>query len=478
MKYESKLYIFQSKNQTVFGNEISNSNINKNENIYSDILVKKKAFLLIKYFIFSLFLLIIIIKANKKEVKRVFNNNIINKDNNSQSVFNDNNFNSNKYDNKNVIIQNKLYWKNEEMDIKSIQNEILYYSKNNNISFAHNEDFYERKNPKISLVITLYNQINYIHKIYFSIQNQSLKDIEIIFVDDDSRDNSSIIIKELMEKDKRIIYIKNPTNRGQFYSRNRGVLSSKGEYIVIIDPDDLILNDILYKAYETAKTYNLEVVQYYHMIGSYENNTLFPMNITGILYPPQVKNVFLNSSDRYLWDKLIKRKTFIKLLDSMKEEYKNERFVIHNDELVCFGICNLAESYGVLEQIGYFYNRFNPNSTTKKVYKRNYVHRRFRSMFKIMKYYFEETENNAFEKTRAGYNFFMLRVVPRNKVRIKYLNYGFNYIIEVLDMYLNCRFFNEEQKDNLRGFKDKINERIINITKMSNMTRNLNTTKY
>ena len=492
MKYESKIYIFPSKNQTVFENELPNSNKNQEENIYSDILVNKKGFLLFKYFIFALFLLIIIIKTSKRKIKRVFKNNIINKKklnsnlnsnfviiNNSQSVFNDNNNNSNKYDNSNTIIPNKLYWKNEEMDIKSIQNEILYYSKINNISFdAKEEDFYERKNPKISLVITLYNQINYIHKIYFSIQNQSLKDIEIIFVDDDSRDNSSIIIKELMEKDKRIVYIKNPTNKGQFYSRNKGVLFSKGEYIVIIDPDDLLLNDILYKAYETAKSYNLEVVQYYHMIGSYENNTLFPMNITGILYPPQIKNVFFNSSDRYLWDKLIKRKTFIKFIVSMKEEYKNERFVIHNDELVCFGICNVAESYGVLEQIGYFYNRFNPNSTTKKVYKRSFLHRRFRSMFKIMKYYFEQTENNAFEKTRTGYNFFMLRVVPRNKIRIKYLNYGFNFINEVLDMYLNCSFFNEEQKDNLREFKDKINERIINITKMSNMTKNLNTTKF
>ena len=72
----------------------------------------------------------------------------------------------------------------------------------------------------------------------------------------------------------------------------------------------------------------------------------------------------------------------------------------------------------------------------------------------------------------------MLRVAPRNKVRIKYLNYGFNFIIQVLDMYLNCSFFNEEQKNNLRGFKDKINERILNITKMANMTKNSNITKY
>ena len=48
-----------------------------------------------------------------------------------------------------------------------------------------------------------------------------------------------------MEKDKRIIYIKNKSNKGQFYSRNKAVLLSHGEYIQIVDPDDFILNDIL-----------------------------------------------------------------------------------------------------------------------------------------------------------------------------------------------------------------------------------------
>ena len=135
-------------------------------------MVSKKPFHLFKYFIFALFLLIIIIKASNNKIKRAFNNNIINKKklnknerlnsnlsinfitNNSQSVFNDNN-------KSNAIIPNKLYWKNEEMDIKSIQNEILYYSKRNNISFEakEEEDFYERKYPKISLVITLCIQI-------------------------------------------------------------------------------------------------------------------------------------------------------------------------------------------------------------------------------------------------------------------------------------------------------------------------------
>ena len=48
-----------------------------------------------------------------------------------------------------------------------------------------------------------------------------------------------------MNKDKRIKLLKNKVNRGQFYSRNKAVLSSKGEYVIIVDPDDLLLNNTL-----------------------------------------------------------------------------------------------------------------------------------------------------------------------------------------------------------------------------------------
>ena len=68
-----------------------------------------------------------------------------------------------------------------------------------------------------------------------------MKEIEIIFIDDVSTDNPSKIIKEFMKKDKRIIYLKNDINRRIYYSRKRWVLNSKGEYILIIDPDDLLL---------------------------------------------------------------------------------------------------------------------------------------------------------------------------------------------------------------------------------------------
>ena len=163
--------------------------------------------------------------------------------------------------------ENKLYWKNQtNLEIEKLRNDIRKIQ-TSDIFLNNNFRFYRSINPKISLIITVYNQDHYIKMIYASIQQQELKDIEIIFIDDASTDNSSFIIKDLMKLDKRISYIKNNINKKQFYSINLGVLYSNGEYILSIDPDDLLLNNILIKVYKTSKYYNLDILQFYMLSG-------------------------------------------------------------------------------------------------------------------------------------------------------------------------------------------------------------------
>ena len=172
-------------------------------------------------------------------------------------------------------IDGKLIWDNETFqDQEKIRKEIKKYD-NIEISFKNKNDFLYRQNPLISLVITIFNQENKIKSIYDSILNQDLKDIEIMFVDDASTDNSTNIIKYLMKYDNRIVYLKNDINKRAFYSRYKGVKSARGEYILVIDPDDLLLNNILIKSYTTAKKYDLDVVQFYAMIGYYFKPSLW-----------------------------------------------------------------------------------------------------------------------------------------------------------------------------------------------------------
>lgn len=288
--------------------------------------------------------------------------------------------------------------------------------------------------------------------------NQSLTELEIIFIDDASEDNSYLTVQSLMKKDKRIILLKNSINKGQFYSRNKGILNSKGEYILIIDPDDLLLNDILIKSYGMAKKYLLDIVQFYHLIGSYKHNNLIIINRESkICFRPYINKLFFDYHTRYLWDKLIKRTILIKSIYFMKGKYQKERFIIHNDETACFGIFKTANSYGQLKEVGYFYNRDILNSTTKQNFFPKNINGRFHSLFAIMDYYFEQSEDNMYEKNKGGYHFFEYRIVRKYKDKIKLLTEGFEYINAVINKYLKSPFYNFSQKLILEDFKNKVN---------------------
>ena len=353
-------------------------------------------------------------------------------------------------------IPNNLIWKNKTIDIIKIQREIISYTKYKKIKDLKIY-IYKKKHAKISIIITLYNQVKFIPRIYAFIQNQSFQNLEIIFIDDGSLDNPLKILKKLIERDKRIKYLRNKINKGQFSSRNKAVLFSKGEYILIIDPDDMLLNNIIIKAYKIAKIYNLDIVHYQNMIGNITNNFLFKKTkIHGFFNQPEIKNIFFKIVDRYLWDKLIKREIFIKSIFFMNEKFRKERFAIHNDDVACFGLFRVEESYGFIQEIGYFYNFEKEESTHKINYKKQYINRRFRSIFTVMKYYYEQTNNNRYEKVMGGFNFYKIRFNKKSYERIKYLTKGFDYIIDVLDLYINSSYYNNEEKASLKNLRYKI----------------------
>ena len=83
----------------------------------------------------------------------------------------------------------------------------------------------------------------------------------------------------------------------------------------------------------------------------------------------------------------------------------------------------------------------------------------FRSLFTTMKYYFIQSEDNYSEKNLVAFNFFERKIYKDYKDSITYLTKGFDYLINVLDLYLNCTFYNKEQKSELEEYKIMINER-------------------
>ena len=113
----------------------------------------------------------------------------------------------------------------------------------------HKIAFYKNNNnhiPKVSVFMAVYNKEKYIQNTIGSLQNQTLKDIEIVAVDDCSTDNSLKILQEMAKKDSRIKIVNYERNRGPLYARAMGILNSKGEYLLNIDSDGILYgNDTL-----------------------------------------------------------------------------------------------------------------------------------------------------------------------------------------------------------------------------------------
>ena len=367
------------------------------------------------------------------------------------------------------VTNDKIYWKNNTsgVDFKKINDEI-YSLINITPSFKNREELYKRDNPKVSLIIPVYNQERFVKKIYGCIEKQSLKDIEIIFIDDCSPDNSSQIIKELMEIDKRIVYLKNDKNVGVYHSRNNGVLAAKGEYIHCTDIDDYLLNDILIKAYVTAKTYNLDVLQFYVMAGDLRKNMLWGTKYrSGIIRGhDEVKKAYFNTNGRNTWDKLIKREAFIKSINFMKEKFRSDRFAVFNDDVACFGLFKTAESYGFLEEMGYIYNWDVQGSETHRYKDISLANPIYKSCFTIMEYFYEQTDNDT--EKNAAYGFYTGKAKRVLRYLLDYLTEGFDYIFKVIDIFLNSEYFKEYQKNNMKALKESImrqKERVGNNNK-------------
>ena len=92
--------------------------------------------------------------------------------------------------------------------------------------------------------------------------------------------------------------------------------------------------------------------------------------------------------------------------------------------MIClfYGLINVANSYGFLEEIGYIYSLGNPNSTMGMRFNTENIDNIFRSIFCIMKYFYEKSGNNTFEKKEIGFNFFKNKIYIPYDDYIKYLN--------------------------------------------------------
>ena len=235
--------------------------------------------------------------------------------------------------------------------------------------------------PKISVIIPIYNCEKTIDLSIKSINLQNLKELEIILVNDLSSDNSSQIIEQFQDFDKRIRIINNKRNMGTLYSRSIGALKAKGEYIIGLDNDDFFSYEgILETVYLNAKVNKFDIVEIKSLnIPNYSpkykqirngNYIYHPDNL--ILHQPDLgifsityKNK-LAFRDHFAWGKCIMSKIYKKAVNRLGYERYSTYNCWTEDMSIVFVLFNTAKSYIFLNVFGIFRIK-SKNTTTHKL---------------------------------------------------------------------------------------------------------------
>ena len=248
--------------------------------------------------------------------------------------------------------------------------------------------------PKVSVILAIYNVEDYLKRCLDSICNQTLKDIEIICVNDCSTDNSLEILKEYSNKDERIKIIDLEVNSGAAVARNKGLEIAKGEYLGFIDPDDEIDLNYYEELYKKAKEDDYDIVKckrknidvdgrvYYHPINSliankgkyffnyewttaiYKSSIIFDNNIK---FPQECRK----AQDIVFLTKVVFKSETLALIDNVEYIYHQRENSLNSKKIPIESLKSALKASSLLLDI---YNNSDLCSKNKKLYFELYLY--------------------------------------------------------------------------------------------------------
>ena len=243
------------------------------------------------------------------------------------------------------------------------------------------------ESPKISIIIPMYNEEKNAKKVIRTIQNQDLQEIEIVCVNDNSKDNTLNLLKDLQKEDPRITIINNKKNRGVIYNRIYGAIKSKGKYVTFVDADDGLCNrNILSKAYNIATKEHNETIDIVHYQtcgcivndeGQFEKFAIFftfnPNTFGKVVRAPYIgDNYFQGNKDvtgsGFVFDKIYSRSLIIRAANYIGPDIWNQNLVYIDDLLLCFAAMKTANTIVSISDIGYWHYFDKKTSVTSGVW--------------------------------------------------------------------------------------------------------------
>lgn len=258
-------------------------------------------------------------------------------------------------------------------------------------------------NPKVTICIPVYNVEKFIERCLYSVQNQTLKDIEIIVVDDCTPDNSMEIVQQYAKGDSRIKIINHDYNRGLMRARQTAYKIAKGDFICFCDSDDAMEVDALKQMYNLAVESDADIVSANATYIKVDGKSIPYMGYQSLKYGNDSESVYksllLSEYAHNLWAKLFKRE----LLQDFDYETFDD-FTNGEDGYLFYQVIRNTKKVIHLDKIVYKYYQNKESSTQKKLTKKG-IH----SIFKLLK--LRSDISNQYPNIKDLFGMYITRVI-------------------------------------------------------------------
>jgi len=262
------------------------------------------------------------------------------------------------------------YYNEKDEKKKTLKNGRLFFLKCvNDILIKQNFSKINNEKPLVSVVIPVFDAEFKIKKAIRSIQNQNISNLEIILVNDFSKDKTINVIKDLQKEDDRILLLENNENKGIFYSRCIGTLIASGKYIFPLDNDDLFFDEgVISTIVNKSIIGNYEIVEFNY--AEFYNSRIPPNKLITtefgnhsdnlILYQPELSQFPRNKNNRYgvydcyLWAKCIKADLYKTSINKIGIKTYSKYILRGEDFIMTFVLFRFAKSFNFFAKYGIF----------------------------------------------------------------------------------------------------------------------------
>ena len=322
---------------------------------------------------------------------------------------------------------------------------------------------------KISVVIPVYNSEKTIKAAVRSIQNQNMAEIEVILVNDFSKDSSLSVIKELMKEDQRIKLINNEKNMGALYSRNIGILEAKGKYVMNLDNDDMFMDsDVFDIVFDEAEKTHFDIIGFgaidgpsYDCIITQMYEDYFHNHKDGLIvrqpelnYFHVIKNGKFRVNDLHVWGRLVKTGIYKKAINNLGltaigEDRKTCFLSWAEDSAMSTILFHFAYSYKFIKKLGIFHWISRETASYTRPDEECF----------FGEIYFYDLMCDCFEKNEFGIKLLVEKAkdIKGNKFYDLKNEKNKRFLKAVLEKFINSVYVTKKERDNLKKmFKDVI----------------------